>query len=78
MGLSLPHILLLAVVAALLLGGGRFSLLMTDVAKGVKEFKKGMSEDDTALSGASARLPNREPEKNPSADRSAAHIDNGG
>ena len=46
MGLSLPHILLLAVMAVLLLGGGRFSALMGDVAKGVKQFKKGMAEDD--------------------------------
>lgn len=46
MGLSLPHILILAVVAALLLGGGRFSALMGDVAKGVKNFKKGMAEED--------------------------------
>ena len=48
MGLSLPHILLLAVVAVLLLGGGRFSALMGDVAKGVKNFKKGMTEEDEA------------------------------
>jgi sec-independent protein translocase protein TatA len=46
MGLSLPHILLLAVVAVLLLGGGRFSALMGDVAKGVKQFKKGMADTD--------------------------------
>ena len=46
MGLSLPHILIFAVVAILLLGGGRFSNLMGDVAKGVKQFKKGMAEDD--------------------------------
>ena len=46
MGLSLPHILLLAVVAVLLLGGGRFSALMGDVAKGVKQFKKGMAENE--------------------------------
>ncbi len=43
---SLPHILILAIVAILLLGGGRFSSMMGDVAKGVKNFKKGMSEDD--------------------------------
>ncbi|OWK28251.1 twin-arginine translocase TatA/TatE family subunit [Sphingomonas mucosissima] len=43
---SLPHILVLAIVAVLLLGGGRFSSLMGDVAKGVKNFKKGMSEED--------------------------------
>lgn len=46
MGLSLPHILILAVVAVLLLGGGRFSNMMGDVAKGVKNFKKGMAEED--------------------------------
>ena len=46
MGLSLPHILIFAVIAILLLGGGRFSNMMGDVAKGVKQFKKGMSEED--------------------------------
>ena len=46
MGFSLPHILIFAVVAILLLGGGRFSSMMGDVAKGVKQFKKGMAEDD--------------------------------
>ena len=46
----------------LLLGGGRFSALMGDVAKGVKQFKKGMSEEDDAgkpvpprLAGTAAR-----------------------
>ncbi|MDP1025645.1 twin-arginine translocase TatA/TatE family subunit [Sphingomonas sp. KR1UV-12] len=42
------HLLVLAVVAILLLGGGRFSNLMGDVAKGVKNFKKGMAEEDDA------------------------------
>jgi sec-independent protein translocase protein TatA len=45
-GLSPLHILIFAVVAILLLGGGRFSNMMGDVAKGVKQFKKGMAEDD--------------------------------
>ena len=45
-GLSPIHILIFAVVAILLLGGGRFSNMMGDVAKGVKQFKKGMAEDD--------------------------------
>ena len=40
------HLLVLAIVAILLLGGGRFSNLMGDVAKGVKNFKKGMAEPD--------------------------------
>jgi sec-independent protein translocase protein TatA len=70
MGLSLPHILLLAVVAVLLLGGGRFSALMGDVAKGVKNFKKGMSEEDEAVPPApSARLQRQAPlDPNPDHD----------
>ena len=52
MGLSLPHILIFAVVAILLLGGGRFSSMMGDVAKGVKNFKKGMAEEDGAGSSS--------------------------
>jgi len=47
-GLSFVHILIFAVIAVLLLGGGRFSSMMGDVAKGVKQFKKGMAEDDDA------------------------------
>ena len=46
-GFSPIHLLILAVIAILLLGGGRFSNLMGDVAKGVKNFKKGMAEEDT-------------------------------
>lgn len=45
---SLMHWLLVGGVAILVLGGGRFSALMGDVAKGVKQFKKGLAEDDEA------------------------------
>ena len=48
-GLSMPHLLLFAVVALLLFGGkGKISDLMGDVAKGVKSFKKGLADDDEA------------------------------
>ncbi len=50
------HLLVLAVVAILLLGGGRFSNLMGDVAKGVKNFKKRMAEDDDAAAKPAARI----------------------
>ncbi len=50
------HLLVLAVVAILLLGGGRFSNLMGDVAKGVKNFKKGMAEDDDAATKPAPRI----------------------
>lgn len=49
------HLLVLAVVAILLLGGGRFSNLMGDVAKGVKNFKKGMAEEDSPPSRIEAQ-----------------------
>jgi sec-independent protein translocase protein TatA len=44
--LSLVHWLILGLLALLLLGGGRFSNMMGDFAKGIKQFKKGMAEDD--------------------------------
>jgi sec-independent protein translocase protein TatA len=43
---SLVHWLIFGVIAILVLGGGRFSSMMGDVAKGIKQFKKGMAEDD--------------------------------
>ena len=43
---SLIHWLILGVVILLLFGGNRFSAMMGDVAKGLKSFKQGMSEDD--------------------------------
>jgi len=45
-GLSIWHWLLVGVVVMLLFGKGRFSDLMGDVAKGIKSFKKGMTEED--------------------------------
>ena len=55
-GLSPLHLILLAVVAILFLGGGRFSALMGDVAKGVKTFKKGMSEEEEEASRPKPRI----------------------
>ena len=53
---SIVHVLIFAVVAILLLGGGRFSNMMGDVAKGVKQFKKGMAEDDDSPAKPAPRL----------------------
>lgn len=44
---SIWHMLVLGIVVLLLFGKGRFSGMMGDVAKGIKEFKKGMAEEDT-------------------------------
>jgi sec-independent protein translocase protein TatA len=47
MGLSGWHLLILALIAVLIFGGsGRISSLMGDVAKGIKSFRAGLSEDD--------------------------------
>lgn len=47
MGLSGWHLLILALVALLVFGGsGRISSIMGDVAKGIKSFRKGLTESD--------------------------------
>jgi len=45
-GLSIWHLLILAVLLLLLFGGNRFSSMMGDVAKGIKSFKQGMADED--------------------------------
>jgi len=47
-GLSIWHWLIVGLVILLLFGKGRFSDMMGDVAKGLKSFKKGMTEDEEA------------------------------
>ena len=47
-GFSLWHWLIVGIIILLLFGKGRFSDMMGDVAKGIKSFKKGMTEDDDA------------------------------
>jgi sec-independent protein translocase protein TatA len=46
MGISIWHILVVAIVVFLLFGRGRVSGFMEDLAKGIKSFKKGMADDD--------------------------------
>ena len=47
-GLSIWHWIVVLVVVLLLFGRGKISELMGDAAKGIKAFKKGMAEDETA------------------------------
>ena len=47
-GVSIWHWLVVGIVVMLLFGRGKISEMMGDVAKGIKAFKKGMTEDDTA------------------------------
>lgn len=62
---SLIHWIILGVVILLLFGGNRFSAMMSDVAKGLKSFKKGLSEDEEERPGERRNLPpqSRAPER---------------
>jgi sec-independent protein translocase protein TatA len=45
---SIWHWVILLLIVVLLFGRGKISEIMGDVAKGIKSFKKGMSEDEEA------------------------------
>jgi len=56
--ISIWHWLIVGGVALLLFGGkGKISDIMGDVAKGIKSFKKGLSEDDSKPATASVEAP---------------------
>ena len=58
MGLSVWQILIVVLLLVLLFGRGKISELMGDMAKGIKSFKKGMSEDpDEAKQEAGSGTP---------------------
>jgi sec-independent protein translocase protein TatA len=46
--LSIWHWIIVIAVVLLLFGRGKISDLMGDVAQGIKAFKKGMADDETA------------------------------
>ena len=50
-GASIWHWIVVGLIVVLLFGRGKISEMMGDVAKGIKAFKKGMSEDEAAASG---------------------------
>ena len=45
---SIWHWIIVLLIGVLLFGRGKISDIMGDVAKGIKSFKKGMSEDEAA------------------------------
>ena len=48
MGISFWQIAIVVVIVVLLFGRGKISSLMGDVAKGIKSFKKGMSDEGSS------------------------------
>jgi sec-independent protein translocase protein TatA len=54
---SIWHWLIVGAIVLVVFGGrGKISDMMGDVAKGIKAFKKGMADEDTAPSKADAPL----------------------
>ena len=53
MGVSFWQIAVVVVLVVLLFGRGKISSLMGDVAKGIKSFKKGMSDDGPSSNDSS-------------------------
>lgn len=52
-GLSIWHILILAIVVVLIMGRGKISELMGDVARGIKNFREGLKDDHPAIDNKS-------------------------
>ncbi len=46
MGISFGHLVLLLVIILIVFGAGKIPQIMSDVAKGVKAFKKGMHDNE--------------------------------
>lgn len=72
--LSIWHWMLFGAIVLLLFGGkGKISDLMGDVAKGVKSFKKGLSDDDEAKSAATTAESQRTIENRVGAEANDVH-----
>ncbi len=48
LGLSIWKLVIIGGIVMVLFGRGKISETMSDVAKGIKSFKRGMTEDDDA------------------------------
>ncbi|WP_061932605.1 twin-arginine translocase TatA/TatE family subunit [Aureimonas sp. AU22] len=59
---SIWHWLIVLAVVLLLFGRGKIPELMGDVAKGIKNFKKGMADEDTQTVQERRTLENRDGE----------------
>jgi sec-independent protein translocase protein TatA len=50
MGPSLMHILVVVLLVLVLFGSGRVPAIMENLAKGINSFKKGLKDEDEAVS----------------------------
>ena len=63
MSIGFWQIAIVVVLVVLLFGRGKISSLMGDVAKGIKSFKKGMSDNpdqSSSISSTSEKTPNED------------------
>jgi len=58
MSIGFWQIAIVVVLVVLLFGRGKISSLMGDVAKGIKSFKKGMSDNPSSDSSSSEEISN--------------------
>ena len=56
MSIGFWQIAIVVVLVVLLFGRGKISSLMGDVAKGIKSFKKGMSDNPDSTSSTSSKI----------------------
>ena len=71
---SIWHWLVVGILVLLLFGKGRFSDMMGDVAKGIKSFTKGRSEDDAPTTPAPKHIEGqRAPDATPMSTPTAEH-----
>ena len=57
-------IIIIAIIVVLLFGRGKISSIMGDVAKGIKSFKKGMSDETDQSQKASPEETSKDEESN--------------
>ncbi len=67
---SIWHWLIVLAIVLLLFGAGKIPKLMGDVAKGVKAFKKGLTEEEEEAAAASPRIDTPPPTATPTEIRS--------
>lgn len=71
---SVWQILIVAALVLILFGRGRISEMMGDVGKGIKSFKKGISEEEAAASKPSPQIDSKAADavsENKTADKTA-------
>lgn len=68
-GLSISHLLVIAVVVMVLFGRGKVSALMGEVGKGITAFKRGVSEGAKEIDTATPNVPTQARDVTPEADK---------